>query len=145
MAVKHWTLLMLCSLVLAGCATTTVETRKQERQAAYEALPPDLKQLVDHGQIKVGMSEDAVYIAWGQPAEILHRGDQGGEATTWLYTSSYMQETRFWTYREVPHGGDVFLEQYLAYNYDPRDYVKAELVFVNGKLASWRTLPKPLN
>ncbi|MHB8519136.1 MAG: hypothetical protein ACYDH9_00130 [Limisphaerales bacterium] len=150
MAMKQWMLLTLCSLVLAGCATTTVETRKKERQAVYDALPPDLKKCVDNRQVKVGMSDDAVYIAWGQPSEILHSGDQNGEATTWIYYGSYMQETPVWAGDQGPYGGapyglGAYPPQYLTYVYNPRDYVKAELVFVNGKLASWHTLPKPLN
>ena len=55
--------LFVCVL-LAGCATSTIESRKKERAATYGALPLEQKEFVDKGQIKVGMSQDAVYIAW---------------------------------------------------------------------------------
>lgn len=42
------------------------------------------------------MSEDAVYIAWGKPAQILHQEDQRGASTTWLYEGAWMEETRYW-------------------------------------------------
>ena len=132
-AVRHCTLLLLCSLLFAGCATNSVETRRKEKSAAYDALPPDQKQLVDQGLLKAGMSEEAVYIALGKPSEILHSGDQNGEATTWIYYGSYMQGYPIWWRRNF------------TYAYNPQDYVKAELVFVSGRLVSWRTLPVPLN
>ncbi|MBU6402847.1 MAG: hypothetical protein KGS61_21205 [Verrucomicrobia bacterium] len=132
MTVRFWTPLAL-GLVLAGCASSSVTSRIKQKQAAYDALPPDQKQLVDQGQLRVGMSEDAVYIALGKPNEILHSGDQSGETTTWLYYSSYMQGYPMWWRRNF------------SYTYNPQDYVKAELVFVNGRLVSWRTLPMPLN
>ena len=100
--------------------------------------------MVDKGQVKVGMSQDAVYIAWGPPADILQsQAGATGVQTTWLYYGTTMQETRYWTFREVPRQGHVFLERYLDRDYDPRDYVRAEIVFVDGKVASWRTLPRP--
>ena len=131
-------------LLAAGCATSTIESRRKERAAVYSALTPEEKELVDKAQIKAGMSQEAVYIAWGPPAEILNSqsGDSGLQ-TTWLYVGTTMQETRYWTFREVPARGHIFLERYLDRDYDPRDYVRAEIVFVDGKVASWRTLPRP--
>ena len=137
-------LIVLCGcLLLAGCATSNVESRKKERAAAYSALPPEQKEFVDQGQIKVGMSQDAVYIAWGSPAEILQSESGSGLHTTWLYYGTWTQETRYWTFREVPRRGTVFLERNLDRDYNPRDYVRAEIVFAEGKVARWQTLPRP--
>ena len=137
-------LFLVGGALLAGCATSTVESRKKERPAAYAALSPEEKELVDKGQIQVGMNQDAVIIAWGQPADILQsQTGNNGVQFTWLYYGTTMQETRYWTFREVPSKGHVFLERYLDRDYDPRDYVRAEIVFVDGKVASWRTLPRP--
>ncbi len=47
-------LLLAGLLLLTGCATSTLEGRKQERHPAYAALPPDQQAAVDSGQIKVG-------------------------------------------------------------------------------------------
>ena len=135
---------LLGLLLFTGCATSTVESRKKERPAAYNALSAEDRELVDKGQIKTGMSQDAVYIAWGPPAQILQ--NQAGShcvQTVWLYEGTTMQETRYWTFREVPYRGHVFLERYLDRDYDPRNYVSAEIVFVDGQVASWRTLPRP--
>ena len=142
--VKRSIVCLLGLLLFIGCATSTVESRKKERLAAYNALPAEDKESVDKGQIKTGMSQDAVYIAWGPPAQILqNQAGNNGVQTVWLYEGTTMQETRYWTFREVPYGGHRFLERYLDRDYDPRNYVSAEIVFVGGKVASWRTLPRP--
>jgi hypothetical protein len=142
--VRGWFLMLL---LLAGCATkSTIETRRVERSSAYDALPADQKAMVDSGQIRVGMSADAVYIAWGKPNEILESEDpQQGHLTFWHYYGSTLQETRYWAYREVNRGprGGIYLERYLTSDYSPRDYVRSEIVFKDGKVISWRTLPKP--
>ena len=135
----------MCCLLAVGCATSTIESRRKEQPAVYEGLSAEEKRLVDTGQIKVGMSEDAVYIAWGKPAEILSQENRQGRSTIWLYHGTVMLETRYWTYREIAHDGTTFLERYLERDYDPQDYVHAEIVFVDGRVASWRTLPRPLN
>jgi hypothetical protein len=141
---------LLCGVALAGCATTArhLQARIKEKQAVYDALPADIKQCIDQHRVKVGMSEDAVYIAWGAPSQILHSGDQAGETTSWIYYGSYMQGTPVWTYGPGSYdayGFGAAPPQYLTYVYNPRDYVRAELVFVKGKLVRWRTLPQPLD
>ena len=125
----------LLVFVLAGCATHgTIQSREQERAAAYAALSPEMKTMVDQGRVKVGMSMDAVYIAWGKPEEVLQSGNAQGELTTWIYRGSFLEETRYWVGRRYP---------YLAHDYEPRSYVRAEIVFSNGVVQSWRTLPQP--
>jgi hypothetical protein len=139
--------LFIFLLFLAGCATkSTVETRKLERLSAYEALPADQKAMVDAGQIRIGMSSDAVYIAWGKPSEILESEDpQQGHLVFWRYYGSWLEENRYWAYREVNRGprGGIYVERYLTSDYSPRDYVRSEIVLKDGKVISWRTLPRP--
>ncbi|MDB6065460.1 MAG: hypothetical protein JWR26_1668 [Pedosphaera sp.] len=131
--VKFSTIILLASLLITGCATTnTVATRKQERIAAYQALPPEMKASVDQGQLKAGMNMDAVYIAWGQPSQTVKGGDETGETTTWIYNGGYVQETRYWGYRRV------------HYDYYPTTYVRAQVTFSNGVVKQWQTFPEPV-
>lgn len=132
-------------LALAGCATkSTVETRKVERAASYAELGAEDRALVDQGQIRVGMTPDAVFIAWGKPAQVLESEDASGRTTTWLYQGNKTDEYLFWNYREYPRkDGTVYMERFLDRTYDFKSYVSAELVFQGGKLRSWRTLPRP--
>ena len=137
---------MIATLLFAGCATpTTIESRRAERLSVYSSLAPEEKQLVDQGQIKMGIPADAVYIAWGPPSEVLEsETPQHGHITTWRYYGSWMQESRYWAYRETSRGGhDLYLERYLVSDYQPRDYVRAEIDFRDGRVLSWRTLPRP--
>jgi hypothetical protein len=129
----------------AGCATkSTVDTRRAEKLSAYETLPADQKAIVDSGQVRVGMTEDAVYIAWGKPSEVLQNEDASGHYVTWRYYGSFLQENRYWAYREVNGGpSGIYLERYLTSDYNPRDYVRSEIVFKGGRVLQWRTLPKP--
>jgi hypothetical protein len=137
--------LVLALAFLSACATkSTIEMRRTERLPTYEALSPEQKALVDAGQIKIGMPADAVYIAWGKPAHVVESEDQNGHITSWLYYGSWMQESRYWAYRETSrHGSDLALERYLISDYQPRDFVRAQINFKDGKVLSWRTLPKP--
>lgn len=132
-------------VVAAGCATpSTVASRQQERAAAYAALPAEIRAIVDEGRLKVGMSEDAVYIAWGKPAQKLQSGDASGEQVLWLYQGTTSDTYLNWRYQTMLRpDGSTFLDRTLDRNLDVREYVSAELTFQNGLLKSWRTLPRP--
>ncbi len=141
-------LLQIASLVMAlaisGCATRpTVESRRAERAAAYNALSPEHRELVDAGQIKVGMNEDAVFIAWGQPAQKLQSEDASGHVTTWLYQGTTTDEFVGWRFYEVPGPNGSYLTRRVDRDFSVREYVSAELIFREGSLLSWRTLAKP--
>lgn len=128
-------LLMFLVMSLAGCATqSTVQSRIKERADAYASFSPEVKALVDENRIQAGMDTNAVYIAWGKPEEILESGNQNGAFTTWVYRGGYLDETRYWVGWRYPR---------LEHDYEPRSYVRAEIVFFNGRVQSWRTLPQP--
>jgi hypothetical protein len=136
--------LLLCAFLFSGCKTATVETRKQERSSAYAQLSPEFKSLVDQGRIKVGMPPDAVYIAWGKPSQILQGESSEGSVTTWLYHGTTYEEYRYWGYRPYYYRGPGYWsEPYLERDYVPRSYVQAEVIFQNGVVKSWRSLPRP--
>jgi hypothetical protein len=122
---------LLVGLLLAGCASSTVQSRRQERPAAYEALPTESRELVDQGQIKAGMGMDAVYIAWGKPGEVLKGGNETGETVTWDYFGTYLQEIQYWGYRR------------LRTDFYPVRYLRIQVVFANGVVKQWQTFPAP--
>lgn len=132
------------ALVLTGCATSTIEKRRTERQPAYQALAPEQRALVDQGQIRSGMNQDAVYIAWGKPAQKLQSEGPEGLTETWLYSGSTLEDYRYWTFREYrERDGSTRLERVLENDYQIRDFISAEIVFTNTVVKSWRTLPTP--
>jgi hypothetical protein len=144
------TAVVLGFLLLAGCASSTptdpkqVAKRRTEKAAAYAALSAEHQAVVDQGQIRVGLPEDAVYIAWGRPAQVLRSGDASGETMTWLYEGTTTDDYLSWNYREVIRkDGTTYLDRFLDRDINIRTYVSAELTFRDGKLASWKMLPKP--
>jgi hypothetical protein len=142
---RGWAGLFLAGLLGAGCASpSTVTTRKQERAAAYAALSAEHQALVDAGRVAVGMGEDAVYMAWGKPAQVLQSGDATGLRTTWLYHGNTTDTYQYWHYYPMPRpGGGYAMARTLQRDIDVREYVSAELVFKDGVLQSFRTLPRP--
>lgn len=138
--------LVVAALSIAGCAgpKSTVSTRMQERPEVFETLSPEHQQAVLGEQVKVGMSEDAVFLSWGKPAQILQQGDASGESTIWIYTGTTTDEFFSWRYYHVPGpNGSGSFARYLDRDVSFRDYVSAELVFRDGELLRWRTLPRP--
>ena len=150
---KLFGLILLLAVLASGCATTksTVETRKTERASAYAALTPEERALVDQGHIKIGMGEDAVFIAWGQPSQVQSSETAAGPVTTWIYTGTGYQEQRRWNYsRYGYYGGGRRGYGYvqplptLDYEYIPYRYTAAEVVFEKGLVKSWKhTSPPP--
>ncbi len=133
-------------LFLTGCASSTIEKRRTERSAAYAAWPAEVRELVDQGQIKVGLSPDAVYVAWGQPSQIIQGESTGGPQTIWLYHGTSYQEYRYWGYRYHGSGrrGYAHAVPTMEYDYIPQNYVAAEVVFEGGVVKSWKNAtPRP--
>jgi hypothetical protein len=139
-------LLIAVVALLTGCAATpTLEQRRAQRAAAYAELTAADKALVDAGSIRIGMNEDAVFIAWGKPDEVTESEDQNGLLKQWVYRSFYFTENRYWTYREGPGvaGQPIVFERFLQTDLDSRSYISAQITFKGGKVVNWRTLPKP--
>lgn len=135
---------LVACLLLAACATSTVEKRRAERPEVYAALSDAHRALVDKGDITVDMTEDAVYLAWGKPDQILSRGDKSGKTIRWLYEGTTSDTHYYWIAESVTLGdGRRILDRRLVPRTEFRDYVSAELVFRDGLLETWETLPRP--
>ena len=144
-----WMLYLGLGAWLTGCASSATDPRNiakrvKERSAVFQSLSPEDQALINQGQIRVGMTPDEVYMAWGAAAQELKNEDSSGRSDIWLYQDSTTDEYVYWNYREVrrPDGSSYF-DRYPDRTYNFRDYVSAELTFREGKLARWRTLPRP--
>jgi hypothetical protein len=143
MNARYLTLWLLVGLMM-GCATSTIEKRRAERPDAYGRLTADHRALVDKGDIAVGMGEDAVYIAWGKPDQVLRRGDKGGESSRWLYEGTTADTHYYWVAQPVRlKNGRTVLDRRLVPRTEFRDYVSAELEFRGGVLEKWEMMPRP--
>jgi outer membrane protein assembly factor BamE (lipoprotein component of BamABCDE complex) len=136
-------ILALAGVLLSGCVTSTVESRKKERYAAYSELTAEQRAAVDTGQIQVGMPRDAVYIAWGKPHQVLASESAEGKQEVWLYLGSSLYSYTYWGYQPYYGPYRYHYGPYLYYNYLPVTYAKAEVIFEKDVVKQWRTLPQP--
>jgi hypothetical protein len=155
-------LFSLFFLFLSGC--TTLETRIQERPAAYQALSPSDQALVQQGKIREGMSQDAVYIAWGPPSHRLPGRNRGRIVETWVYDATAAGDYAgpFFYGSRYGHGLGYGLyggrrgrfgyrHYYYDPFYDPFFYNRANIVrypertvsFQNGRAIAFQQLPAP--
>jgi hypothetical protein len=71
------------ALVLASCSTT--ESRISGHPEIYQSLSPRDQALVSQGQIRDGMSPNAVFLAWGSPDRKIVGNMRGRPTETWIY------------------------------------------------------------
>jgi hypothetical protein len=87
--IKKSTVVLLTGLMLLTVSSCGVGARIDDRPAAYTALSVDQKKLVRDHKISNGMSEDAVYFAWDEPAIKLITQMNGQNAEVWRYRDPY--------------------------------------------------------
>lgn len=71
------------ALVLTGCSTT--QTRITEHPEIYQRLGANDQALVARGQIRDGLAQGGVFLAWGQPDQRSTANVHGRPAETWIY------------------------------------------------------------
>jgi len=161
------TVIAPCTVLLVGCSTT--ESRISDHRDLYAGLPPRQQQLVAQGQIAPGMSQNAVWLAWGSPDQKAQGAMHGKMTETWIYvqyTSAYPYGYGYgypygygWgpgfgggvivaTHRH--HGrsfafiGDPFFDPFY-YSYIPPSipYPYRTVTFANGRVVSFQSLVGP--
>lgn len=84
-------ILALVALAFSGCETGR-SARIQEKSTAYALFSDELKARIDQGNIGIGDSADAVYIALGKPSSTSTRPSDKGEVTVWTYKNFVVGE-----------------------------------------------------
>lgn len=158
------------ALVLAGCSTT--ETRINEHPEVFQSLSANDQALVSRGQIRTGMSQDAVWLAWGSADQKAVGAMHGRSTETWVYTTTtsygygYGGYGPFWGRPYGPWGwggfggfgggvitghhgrrfvffGDPFYDPFF-YSYIPTViYPYKTVTFSNGRVVSFQYLVAP--
>src|SRR2546430_16316836 len=72
--------------VLTGCST--VESRISEHPDLFHSLSANDQALVSRGEIRSGMSQNAVWLAWGNPDQKAVGSMRGRETETWVYMNT---------------------------------------------------------
>jgi len=71
------------ALTLTSCETT--QDRISKNPEIYQRLSPSDQALVTQGQIRPGMSRNAVWLAWGSPDRKIVGNMAGRPTETWIY------------------------------------------------------------
>lgn len=128
-----------------SCRSATPATRIAENPVLFRSLPEAQQQLVQQGRIAEGMSQDAVFLAWGAPNTAPYVGQKNGKSVIrWVYTyNEPVPVTSNWGPGWWgPYGG-----WYGPYGIDtgtayiPR--TAASVLFENNKVVSWEQRNKP--
>lgn len=124
--------ILAATLIFSGCATT--ETRISQHPEMYQHLSARDQALVSQGQIRKGMTMDAVWLAWGTPDEKIP--DMGPRPTeTWLYL-------RFQT---PPSYGAPYYYGPFDWSYIPPKfpYASRGATFANGRVLFFQYVRPP--
>lgn len=131
-------LLSVLTLLLTSCATP-LERRITRNPELYSKLSEPEKQSVQRGEIREGMSKDAVFFMWGKPDRVSNGTREGKNFERWSYTN-YEPIYRPTIYGGVGlDGGCGFHDPYL-FGGPVVDYVPtqgASVEFVNGKVSGF--------
>jgi len=71
------------ALLLTSCST--IESRISENPEIYRNLSSRDQALVNQGEIRYGMSRNAVWLAWGSPDSKVIGNMRGHSTETWIY------------------------------------------------------------
>jgi hypothetical protein len=158
------------TVLLTGCST--VETRISGHPEIYQSLSPHDQALVSRGQIRTGMSQNGVWLAWGSPDQRVVGSMRGTPTETWVYiTYTYAYPYGYpWGYPYGPYGrfygsfgfvgvsrvhhhhhrtfvfvGDPFFDPFFYPTYFPPSIPVPykTVTFSNGRVVSFQMLAGP--
>ena len=121
------------ALIFSGCGTTGY--RISQHPAMYQSLSPTDQALVSQGQIRPGMTMDAVWLSWGTPDQKIPNNMGGRAAETWVYLS----------YETPPSYGGPYSYGPFDWTYIPPKFVHPSrgVTFANGRVVFFRNLTPP--
>src|SRR5678815_47728 len=75
----------IATVVLTLTSCSTPQTRISDHPDLYQGLSSRDQALVSQGQIRYGMSRNAVWLAWGSPDSKVIGNMRGHSTETWIY------------------------------------------------------------
>jgi outer membrane protein assembly factor BamE (lipoprotein component of BamABCDE complex) len=130
-------------LILTSCSTP--QTRISDHPDLYQSLSPSDQALVRQGQIRYGMSRNAVWLAWGSPDSKVIGNMRGHSTETWVYVY-YITYPYYYPYYG-PYGpgfgffGDPFYDPFYYSLIPPSiPYPNKTVTFSNSRVMSFQYL-----
>jgi hypothetical protein len=120
-------------MTLTSCATT--EARISQHPEMYQRLSPSDQALVSQGQIRPGMTMDAVWLAWGTPDQRIPDKMRIRPTETWVYLR----------YETPPSYGGPYYYGPFDWSYIPPKFVYPSkgVTFSNGRVVFFRYMTPP--
>ena len=152
------------AIVLTSCSTT--ETRISDHPEIFQTLSPRDQELTKAGKIREGMSQNAVWLAWGAPDQKATGVARGRPVETWIY-NDYTYANAPYPYPYGPYGyggyfgggriifhrhgahrfaiiGDPFYDPFFYSYIPPRvAYPSKTVTFSNGRVISIQVMTQP--
>lgn len=135
------------ALSLSACQTGA-ESRISQNPTLYSKLSTKDRELVAKGDVREGMSKDAVFLAWGRP-DMVREGSAGGRGTeAWAYFVTQPVPTSSLSYANVyrPFYGRYGIHPRYGYcrgagwYYDSVDFVRRvtkTVTFSGNRVVAW--------
>lgn len=137
------------ALLLTACAEYSPQQRIKDNPAMFQSIDLQDRQLVMTGQLRVGMSPNAVWLAWGPPSSVAEGRQNGKSVTRWLYateqpvyTDSIAMGGGYWGGPWGPRWGGPWCGPYGGM-YNSVTFVPVNcgyVLFENAKVKSWERL-----
>jgi hypothetical protein len=124
------------TLVLTSCSTP--QTRISERPDFYQSLSHRDQALVSQGQIRMGMSRTAAWLAWGSPDRKIIGNMGGGLTETWVYV--YYATYPYYPFEPLDEYFGAPLYDPFSYSWFPPSipYPGKLVTFAHGKVVSYQ-------
>jgi hypothetical protein len=128
---------LVAALIFTSCSTP--QTRISDHPDLYQSLSHKDQALVTQGQIRIGMSRTAVWLAWGSPDQKIIGNMGGGPTETWVYVY-YAAYPYYPGYGPWSFFGDPFYDPFF-YSYIPSiPYPDKVVTFARGRAMSFQYL-----
>jgi hypothetical protein len=135
----------IATVVLTFTSCSTPQTRISDHPDLYQSLSSRDQALVSQGQIRYGMSRNAVWLAWGSPDSKVIGNMRGHSTETWVYVY-YVTYPYYYPYYG-PYGpgfgffGDPFYDPFYYSLISPSiPYPNKTVTFSNSRVMSFQYL-----
>lgn len=123
-------------LILTSCSTP--QTRISDHPDLYQGLSHRDQALVSQGQIRIGMSRTAVWLAWGTTDQKIIGNMGGGPTETWVYV--YYATYPYYPFEPLDEYFGAPLFDPFCYSWFPPSipYPGKLVTFARGKVVSYQ-------
>jgi hypothetical protein len=124
------------ALILTSCSTP--QTRISDHPDLYQSISHRDQTLVNQGQIRIGMSRTAVWLAWGSPDRKIIGNMGGGTTETWVYI--YYANYPYYPYEPLDEYFGAPLYNPFCYSWFPPSipYPGKLVTFAHGNAVSFQ-------